>query len=159
MNFSRALTDYNSLSTLWMDFFFIGVHHWRSFQSFLYKSNSSRLFKFSPLYADILAFFFHALIVLLSGLYPAGIPVFELSQGQEGGPVPISVFPSFSWSHQSPAAHQSRALQSVVNNVFVCDLQLFFKSSSLHLILITCHYKTFGKPSSIMQSFADECHV
>lgn len=132
-----------------MDSFFIGVRRWRSSQSFLYKSDSSRLFKFSPLYADILAFFFHALIVLLSGLYPAGIPVFELSQGREGR-FPFQCFPLSPDPTRARAAHQSRALQSAVNNVSVCDLQLFFKSLSLHLILII-----FGKRSSIMQTFAD----
>lgn len=38
---------------------------------------------------------FHALIVLLSGLYLTGIPVFELLQGQQGW-FPYECFPLYS---------------------------------------------------------------
>lgn len=37
---------------------------------------------------------FHALIVLLRGLHPTGIPVFELTQGWEGY-FPLQCFPLY----------------------------------------------------------------
>lgn len=47
---------------------------------------------------------FHALIVLLSGLYLTGIPVFNLSQGHEGW-FTFHCFPPCVFTHVTVPAH------------------------------------------------------
>ena len=120
--FSCVLTVYNSLSTLWLfkHFFFIGVHRWRSHQSFLYKSDLSRLFKLSPLTQTSWHFF-----PCINR--PAKWPVSRRNScvwvvAGTGGPVPISVFPSLSWSHQSPSCTS----ESTMCVCLTCSFFAFF---------------------------------
>lgn len=83
--------------------------------------------------------FFHALIVRLSGLYPTGIPVFELWQGWER-PVPISAFPPLSLSHTAPAARHTLVNKRVCVTVAGGTCDFGFRNSSG--IKAQAHYDT-----------------